>query len=117
MAQWLAEKGSPGERVFTAQWADSAPLLYYAPQLQSLVALDPTVFHAKDPKLFETYVRIVQGRHRNPARAIRDQFGARWVTIWRMPAYGEFDIQIFTTPGSWLIYRDDHYLVYDLSGI
>jgi hypothetical protein len=116
MAEWLGENGRPGERVFTAQWADSAPLLYHAPQLQSLVALDPTVFHAKDPALFETYVRIVQGRHWAPVRAIREQFGARWVTVWKVPAYQTLAFQLFNTPGSHLIYQDDHYQVYDLGG-
>lgn len=117
MAQWLGEKGKPGERVFTAQWADSAPLLYHAPQLQSLVALDPTAFYTKDPELFATYVRIIQGKHREPARAIREQFGARWVTVWKVPAYRTFALQLFNTPGSHLIYRDDNYQVYDLGAL
>jgi hypothetical protein len=117
MARWLGESGKPGERVFTAQWADSAPLLYHAPQLQSLVALDPTAFYTKDPKLFETYVRIIEGKHREPARAIRDQFGARWVTVWKAPVYRTFALQLFNTPGSHLIYRDEHYQVYDLGGV
>jgi hypothetical protein len=117
MARWLGENGKPGERVFTGQWADSAPLLYHAPQLQSLVVLDPTAFYTKNPELFGTYVRIIEGKHRTPARAIRDQFEARWVTVWKAPAYRTFALQLFNTPGSHLIYRDEHYQVYDLGGI
>jgi hypothetical protein len=114
MAEWLAGRGQPGERVFTAQWADSAPLFYEAPQLQSLVVLDPTFFLAKDPRMFETYVRIVQGRHPNPVRAIREQFGARWVTIWKQPAYQAFAAQIGRTPGVFAPFNTDDYLVFDL---
>lgn len=115
MARWLGENGKPGERVFTAQWGDSAPLLYYAPQLQSLVALDPTVFYNKDPKRFETYVRIVQGQHPDPAQAIRREFGARWVSIWKMPAYRNLaSFQLYGKPGIRIAYEDEHYRVYDL---
>lgn len=114
MARWLGEHGAAGERAFTAQWADSAPLLYFAPQLQSLVALDPTVFHAKDPGLFQTYVNIVEGRHPDPARAIRERFGARWVTLWRMPVYQRLAVQLYKTPGAEVVFRDDDYWVIDL---
>jgi hypothetical protein len=116
MAQWLGKNGMPGERVFTAQWADSAPLLYYAPQLQSLVALDPTVFYTKDPEAFTTYVRIVEGRHPDPIRAIRNRFGARWVSLWKVPAYRKLAFQLYNKPGSKLIFQDDYYQVYDLGG-
>lgn len=114
MAQWLGQNGLPGERVFTAQWADSSPLFYYAPQLQSLVALDPTVFYAKDPSLFQTYVNIVQGNHSDPARAIRERFGARWVTLWKMPSFRTFGTRLHGSPGVTIAYQDQHYVVLDL---
>jgi hypothetical protein len=114
MAEWLGERARPGDRVFTAQWADSAPLFYAAPQAESLVVLDPTFFLAKDPQLFETYVRIVQGRHPEPARVIRERFGARWVTIWKQPAYVTFAGQLARTPGILRPLDTDDYLVFDL---
>src|SRR5579864_8429973 len=116
MARWLGEHGRPGERVFTAQWADSAPLFYSAPRLQSLVALDPTLFFAKDPRLFQLYVDIVQGRHPDAARLIRQRFGARWVTIWQAPVYERFAEQLVATPGVRLVYRDPDYVIADLGG-
>jgi hypothetical protein len=114
MAQWLAERGKPGERVFTAQWADSAPLFYYAPQLQSLVALDPTFFYVKNPSLFAAYARIVEGRHPSPAQAIRERFGARWVTIWKQPLYRRLAEQLAATPGAFILFNNPDYLVIDL---
>ncbi|HEV2855698.1 MAG TPA: hypothetical protein VHC97_23120 [Thermoanaerobaculia bacterium] len=114
MARWLGEHGEKGERVFTAQWADSAPLFYAAPQLQSLVALDPTAFYAKDPALFQAYVNIVQGNHPDPARAIRERFGARYVTLWKMPTFQAFARQLGLAPGVSVAYGDNEYLVVDL---
>jgi hypothetical protein len=131
MAAWLGEHGQPGERVFTAQWADSAPLFYSAPRLQSLVALDPTLFYARDPARFQEYVDITLGRGADPAAAIRRRFGARWVTLWRMPDYERLARQLLTppvpppaTPGrppappprppAELAYQDPYYLVLDL---
>lgn len=114
MARWLGEHGRPGERVFTGQWADSAPLFYYAPQLQSLVALDPTMFFAKAPHLFQQYVDLVQGRTEAPAAAIRSRFGARWVTVWRAPLYERFAARLTADTAVQVVYRDPYYLVADL---
>jgi hypothetical protein len=113
MARWLGEHGKPGERVFTVQWADSSPLLYSAPQLQSLVALDPTAFYLKDPRLFQTYVEITAGRNPDPARAIRQQFGARWVTV-PYNFYHQVASQLAKSPGVQLVYGDRDYAVMDL---
>ncbi len=117
MAAWLGERGKQGERVFTAQWADSAPLFYSAPQLQSLVVLDPTFFLAKDPELFATYVQIIQGRHPDPVRAIRERFGARWVTVSKQPAYRAFAEKLARTPGVLVPLNTEPYLVFDLRGL
>jgi hypothetical protein len=114
MARWLGEHARPGERVFTAQWADSSPLFYAAPRLQSLVALDPTLFYVKDPRLFQVYVDVVQGRRPDAARVIRERFGARWVTLWKNPVYERLAEQLVATPGVTLAYRDPYYVVADL---
>ncbi|MFY9822947.1 MAG: hypothetical protein WAM82_16315 [Thermoanaerobaculia bacterium] len=113
MARWLGEHGKEGERVFTVQWADSSPLLYSAPQLQSLVALDPTAFYLKDPKLFQTYVDITAGRHADAANAIRRTFGARWVTV-PYGFYPQVASQLAKSPGVQLVYGDRDYAVMDL---
>jgi hypothetical protein len=113
MSRWLGEHGAAGERVFTAQWADSSPLFYSAPQLQSLVALDPTAFYIKDPRLFAAYVNVVSGQDPEPARTIRERFGARWVTI--PPAlFPQLLNRIAHSPGAQALYGDENYLVVDL---
>jgi len=113
MAHWLGQNGKAGERVFTVQWADSSPLLYSAPQLQSLVALDPTAFYLKDPKLFQQYVDITAGRTADPANAIRRQFGARWVTV-PFNYYPQVTSQLARSPGVLKLYEDRDYAVLDL---
>lgn len=113
MAEWLAAHGRAGERVFTAQWADSAPLLWAAPALQSLVALDPTFFWVADRARFEEYVRIVSGAHGDPVAAVRRDFGARWVTVWKMPVYEAFARQLAASVP--IVHDDPAYLVFDLA--
>ena len=115
MARWLGDNGARGERVFTAQWADSAPLFWFAPQLQSLVALDPTAFHQRHPALFAEFVRIAQGYHQEPARAIRERFGARWVSLWKAPVYQPLGWQLLRTAGVRVAYDDPEYMVFDLA--
>ncbi|HZF13081.1 MAG TPA: hypothetical protein VFE33_30185 [Thermoanaerobaculia bacterium] len=114
MARWLGENGRPGERVFTAQWGDSAPLLYYAPRLQSLVALDPTFFYVKDPALFTTYVDVALGKNADPVSAIRDRFRAKYVTVWRMPVYAPLAARLARDPRARLVYQDGAYLIWAL---
>ncbi|HEX7183818.1 MAG TPA: hypothetical protein VF756_18460 [Thermoanaerobaculia bacterium] len=114
MAEWLAGHGRPGERVFTANWADSAPLFYYAPHLQSLVALDPTFFLIADPERFRLYVDLVEGREVEPARAIRERFGARWVTVWKVPGYKSFATRLVRSGQATVAFADPFYLVLDL---
>ncbi|HET9767444.1 MAG TPA: hypothetical protein VFS60_11395, partial [Thermoanaerobaculia bacterium] len=111
MAQWLGEHGQPGDRVFTAQWADSSPLFYSAPQLQSMVAVDSTFFFEKDPALFATYTKIVAGKQADALRTIRERFGARWVSVWKIfPTFGK---QLQDEGGS-IAYHDSDYVVFDL---
>jgi hypothetical protein len=87
--------------------------MYFAPQLESLVALDPTFFWARDPRLFVVYENLVAGRHADPATVIRDRFGARWVTVWT-PGYQQLARRLGTAPGVRIAYADPQYVVYDL---
>jgi hypothetical protein len=116
MAAWLGEHGKAGERVFTAQWGDSAPLFYFAPQLESLVALDPTAFYLKDRGLFDAYVGVVSGADPDPARTIRERFGARWLTI-PPTFYPQLLARISHSPGAQALYGDGGYMVVDLGGV
>ena len=116
MARWLGENGRPGERVFTAQWGYSAPILYFAPQLRTLVALDPTFFFARDPALFTTYADIAFGRDADPAGAIVRRFGSHYATVWRAPAFNSLANQLARDPRAHVVYLDPYYAVFRLDG-
>lgn len=117
MAQWLGEHARPGEHVFTANWADSAPLFYYAPQVQSMVLLDPTLFWLADPELFKLYVQTIGGRVGEPAAVIRERFGARYVTLWKVPSYHVFANRLAQSGQAAVVYADPYYLVFDLGEV
>ncbi len=116
MARFLGENGQPGALVYTAQWADSAPLFYAAPRLKSLVALDPTFFYAKDPQLFDRYWAIAHGGSGDPVGEIERRFGARYVTIWKAPGFQGLALQLRRDPRARRIYDDPFYEVWELAG-
>src|SRR5215203_397636 len=115
MASFLGKNGQPGGLVFTAQWADSAPIFYMAPRLKSLVALDPTFFYAKDPQLFERYWAIAHGRSGDPVGEIARRFGARYITIWKAPGFQPLALQLRRDRRTWRIYEDRFYEVWELA--
>lgn len=114
MSQWVARNIVEPQPVFTAQWADSASLFYFAPHLTTLVALDPTFFYAKDRDLFIRYVDIVLGKTRNPVSEILDRFKANYITLWKLPAFQTFDRQLATDPRARIIYQDETYRVWKI---
>jgi hypothetical protein len=115
MAEFLGARGRAGELVFTAQWADSAPLFWAAPRLRSLVVLDPTFFHAHDPSRFARYWAIAQGRSGDPVGEIRRSFGARYVTVWKAPAFVRLAQQLRRDRRAARIYEDASYEVWELA--
>ncbi len=115
MAKWVGRNVVEPQKIFTAQWADSAPLLYFAPHLTTMVALDPTFFYARDRELFIEYVDIVLGRTKDPVPKILDRFDSKWVTMWKIPAFRRFAMQLSKDPRAKLAYDDKTYQVWKLS--
>lgn len=112
MAQWMAATVKEPQKIFTAQWADSAPLLYFAPWLTTLVALDPTFFYAKDRELFIHYVDIVLGKTRRPVDSVLGKFDARYVTLWKLPAFYRFSKQLEADHRARKVFEDRTYQVW-----
>jgi hypothetical protein len=110
----MSANGRPGERVFTAQWADSAPLFYFAPQLRTLVALDPTFFWIQDRERFNRYSDTAFGRTADPVGAIQRDFGARYVTISKLPDFQLLANQLARDGRARIVYNDAYYLVWEL---
>ena len=117
MARFLGENGVADSLVFTPQWADSAPLFYAAPQLKTLVVLDPTFFYARDPQLFERYWAIAHGGSGDPVGEIERRFGARYVTIWKAPGFAPLARQLRRDRRAWKLYDDLFYEVWELASV
>jgi hypothetical protein len=115
MSRWLNRNADAGDFVYSAQWGDSAPLLWFAPKLRSLVALDPTFLYARDPEIFLAYAATVTGDDPDPIGTILDLFEARWLTIWRVPPFDSLSQAAATDPRSSLVFQDPDYFVFELS--
>lgn len=96
---YLQENSAPGDVVFTDDW-DIFPLFFYFnAHNHYIVGLDPKFTHARDPELWERYVKISRGQTPSDLTVdvkladgafqrkrihveltdIREQFGAQWV--------------------------------------
>ena len=114
MSKWLNLHAEEGDLVYTAQWGDSAPLLWFAPKLRSLVALDPTFLYAHDPERFLAYAATITGEDPDPVGTILTRFQARYVTIWRVPVFDSLSTAAASDPRSTLVFEDPDYLVFEL---
>lgn len=123
---YLQENSAPGDVVFTDDW-DIFPLLFhFNAHNHYIVGLDPKFTHARDPELWERYVKISRGQTpadlnvdvnplegaRTPKRIhvelsdIRDRFGAKWVITDRdhaalakqLAAVGNFAELVYPAP-------------------
>lgn len=78
-ADWMRANIPPGQIVFNTNWSDFPRLFYFDETHYYVSGLDPNYLYDKDPELSRIYERITLGQETNPARLIRDRFGARYV--------------------------------------
>jgi hypothetical protein len=76
---WLMENTSPGSLVFQTDWDDFPRLFFYNTANLYTVGLDPTYMELYDADLYAAWVKITQGKVKQPGAAIRDRFGAEYV--------------------------------------
>jgi hypothetical protein len=79
MAESLRSRIPPGAQVFTPDWIHAGNMMLALPERRFMVALDPVLFYAKDPELYATWYQLVRQPPPNPARVVRDLFGAEYV--------------------------------------
>jgi len=115
MSKWLNRHAAEGDLVYTAQWGDSAPLLWFAPKLRSLVALDPTFLYAHDPERFLAYAATITGEDPEPIGTILTRFQARYLAIWRVPVFDSLSAAAVADPRSTLVFEGPDYLVFELA--
>ncbi len=57
---WIADHSAPGEIIFTDDWDTFGVFFYCNHRNRYIVGLDPKFTHARDPVLWEKYVRITR---------------------------------------------------------
>jgi len=115
MSKWLARTAEPGDFVYTAQWGDSAPLMWFAPRLRSLVALDPTFLYAHDPDRFLAYAATITGDDPDPIGTITTRFNARYLAIWKLDVFTWLSDMAHRDSRARKVFEDRHYQVFELT--
>lgn len=82
--RWLQNhKEAHGKVVFHDRWDDFCHLLFYAPDCDYLIGLDPTFFAVKDRERYELWRSISRGKVTDFVPAVRDTFGASYMLVHR----------------------------------
>ena len=103
-----------GARVFTCEWGMTGHLMLALPDREFLVALDPTLFQAKDPELYALWYVATRRPPPDVARLIRERFGARYVACFFDPQFEPFNASLASSPGVRTVLVSDDWNVYDL---
>lgn len=82
--RWLqANKQAHGKVVFHDRWDDFCHLLFYAPDCDFLIGLDPTFFAVKNRERYELWRSISRGKVSDFVPVVRDTFGASYLLVHR----------------------------------
>jgi hypothetical protein len=109
---WLEQNTPAGSRVFQTDWDDFPRLFFYDTHNTYLIGLDPTYLQLYNAGLYNLWVKITQGRVRNPSQLIAKTFEARYV-------HTDLDHQGFLQvaaqdPGLKEVYRDDQAVIFEV---
>jgi hypothetical protein len=104
----------PGSQVFTCEWGLTGTLMLALPDRRFIVALDPTLFHLKDPELYRLWVQLVHRPPDGAADVIRERFGARYVVCFWDARFRKLMDQLAFAPGVRTVLFTDDWSVYDL---
>lgn len=82
--RWLQNnKQAHGKVVFHDRWDDFCHLLFYAPDCDFLIGLDPTFFAVKDRDRYERWRNVSRGKVTDFVPVVRDEFGASYMLVHR----------------------------------
>ena len=105
-----------GSQVFTCEWGLTGNLMLALPDRRFLVALDPTLFQAKDPELYKLWYSMTRRPPRDVAQIVRERFGARYVACFYDEQFLEFNERLASEPGVRTLLVSEDWNVYDLEG-
>jgi hypothetical protein len=106
-----------GAQVFTCEWGLTGSLMLALPDRRFMVALDPTLFYLKDPKLYRLWIRLLQEAPPGTAETIRQRFGARYALCPGSPKWSAFFDRIMSEPGVRLMFVSDPWMLSILAGL
>jgi hypothetical protein len=114
VAKVMEEGIQRGAQVFTCEWGMTGYLMQALPDRRFLVALDPSLFQAKDPELYALWYAMTRRPPPGVATLIRERFGARYVACFYDPQFEAFSSQLMATPGVRTLLVSDDWNVFDL---
>ncbi len=103
-SEWLITNTRKGDVVFQSDWDDFPRLFFHNTHNRYIVGLDPTYLHRADPIKYWLWVDLTQGRGRNLARSLVEEFGAGYaISDLR---HGAFLARAEADPAMVQVYRD-----------
>jgi hypothetical protein len=116
LSSQLQQQIPAGSQVFTTEWGLTGILMLALPDRKFIVALDPTYFLVKDPKLYELWYTLPRRPERGMAEVIRRRFGARFVISLSDAHFDRFYYLLSSEPGVRTLFLSDLWMVFDLGG-
>lgn len=114
LAAWLQSRIPVGAQVFTCEWGHTGTLMLALPDRRFIVALDPTLFYAKDPELYRVWIRLQREGPPGTAAAIRERFGAKYVVCFWDERVRAFSDRLAFEPAVRTLLVSEHWNVYEL---
>jgi len=107
---WLAQYAPPQAKIFQTDWDDFPRLFFYNTTSLYTIGLDPTYMQLYDSELYDTWVKITQGKVKTASAVIRSDFAADYVLT--DLAHNAFINQAKTDPGLTEVFRDKFSVIY-----
>jgi hypothetical protein len=114
VVQQLATQIPAGSRVFTCGWEYTGSLLLNLPERQYMVALDPTLMYARDPRQYDLWYRTLLDAPADAAAIVRQRFDSRFVVCQDYPALWPFFNALAAGPGVKTLLSNGKWLLFDL---
>jgi hypothetical protein len=111
-AEWLSQHTELNAQVFTCDWDDAPELFFYNHRNRYLVILDPYYMYAWKKDIYDIWDSIRMGRSSDPARMIRDTFGARFGYC--TSDFAELRLQLASDPRARIVSSTENGYVFEL---
>jgi hypothetical protein len=112
--EFVRQRIPPGAQVFTCDWGLTGELMIALPDRRFIVALDPVLFHAKDPELYAIWYALPREAPADAAQVIRSRFAARYVLCAALPGSAPLLRRLASDPEVETVLASPLWFLYDL---